>query len=110
METKEKANGHHAGYKILESCRGIDMVLKSKEERLVGERNFDSIFSYDAGTIRSKFLTEIRDNKKIVGTRCTKCKLVYVPARSICLKCFSNLTDFVEVGKSASKVEREGSL
>jgi uncharacterized OB-fold protein len=74
------------------------MALKSKEEILIGDRDFDSIFSYDAGAVRSKFLTEIRDNKRIVGTRCPECNLVYVPARSICLRCFNNLNDFVEVG------------
>jgi len=76
------------------------MVKKAKEEILIGERNFDSIFSYDAGTIRSRFLTEIRDNQKIMGMRCPHCNLVYVPPRSVCLKCFGNLSDFVEVGQA----------
>ena len=49
------------------------MVKKVKEEILVGVRNFDSIFSYDAGAIRSRFLTEIRDNQKIVGIKCLDC-------------------------------------
>jgi uncharacterized OB-fold protein len=74
------------------------MAVKSKEEILIGERDFDSIFNYDAGAVRSKFLTELRDNKRIMGTRCPECDLVYVPARSICLRCFNNLNDFVEVG------------
>ena len=78
------------------------MVEKSKEEILTGERNFDSIFSYDAGATRSKFLTEIRDNARITGTRCPNCNRVYVPARSICLKCFANLSDFVEVANTGT--------
>ncbi len=78
------------------------MVKDAKEEILIGERNFDSIFSYDAGAIRSRFLTEIRDNQKIMGIRCPDCNLVYVPPRSVCLKCFGNLSDFVEVGQTGT--------
>ena len=70
---------------------------QAEEEILVAERDFDSIFSYTAGTIRSRFLTEIRDNKKIVGTKCPNCTAVWVPARSICVKCFTNIKEFVEV-------------
>ena len=78
------------------------MVKDAKEEILIGERNFDSIFNYDAGATRSRFLTEIRDNRKIMGIRCPDCNLVYVPPRSVCLKCFSNLSDFVEVGQAGT--------
>lgn len=73
------------------------MNTAAPEEILISERNFDSIFSYTAGTVRSKFLTEIRDNKKIVGTKCRKCNTVWVPARSTCIKCFESLKDFVEI-------------
>ena len=78
-------------------------LIKEKEEILVGERDFDSIYSYSAGIVGSRFLTELRDNKKIVGTKCPKCNTVQVPARSICVKCFANLKEFVEVG-NAGKV------
>jgi uncharacterized OB-fold protein len=73
------------------------MSIRTEEEILIAERNFDSIFSYTAGTIRSRFLTEIRDNKRIVGTKCPHCGKVWVPARSTCMKCFGSLKDFVAV-------------
>jgi len=78
------------------------MVKKVKEDILIGERSFDSIFSYDAGAIRSKFLTEIRDHQRIIGIRCPDCNHVYVPPRSTCLKCFATLSDFVEVAKTGT--------
>src|SRR3990170_6554559 len=78
------------------------MPKKRKEEILVAERDFDSIFSYDAGAIRSKFLIELRDNQRIMGIRCPSCKIVYVPARSTCHKCFASLSDFVEVAKTGT--------
>ena len=66
------------------------------------EGNFDSIFSYRAETIRSRFFTEIRDNKKIVVTKCPNCGMVGVPARSTCVKCFAGLKEFVEVGNTST--------
>ena len=78
------------------------MKVRPDPEYLLAERDFDSIFSYTAGKTRSKFLTELRDNENIVGTKCPDCNMVWVPARSTCVKCFASLKDFVEVGKSGS--------
>ena len=53
--------------------------------------------TYTAGAVGSRFLIELRDNKKIMGTKCPACDLVYVPARSVCKYCFGKLDQFVEV-------------
>jgi len=58
-----------------------------------------------AGPVRSRFLIELRDNKRIMGTRCSQCKRVYVPARSTCIKCFSELTEWVEVSNKGTLVD-----
>ena len=52
---------------------------------------------YSAGAVGSQFLIEIRDKKRIMGTRCPTCNCVYVPARSICKDCFGQLDEWVEV-------------
>ena len=52
---------------------------------------------YSAGAVGSRFLTELRDSKRIVGTRCPACNRVYVPARSVCKDCFGQLDEWVEV-------------
>jgi uncharacterized OB-fold protein len=78
------------------------MAEPVKEEILSGYRNFDSIFQYDAGAVRSRFLTEIRDNRKIVGIKCPQCGTVYVPVRSVCTKCFVNMSDYVDVGQTGT--------
>lgn len=52
---------------------------------------------YSAGAVGSQFLIEIRDKKRIMGTRCPTCNRVYVPARSICKDCFGQLDELVEV-------------
>ena len=53
--------------------------------------------TYSAGAVGSRFLTELRDRKRIMGTRCPACNRVYVPARSVCKDCFSQLDEWVEV-------------
>jgi uncharacterized OB-fold protein len=53
--------------------------------------------TYTAGSVGSKFLIELRDNKRIMGTRCPACNRVYVPARSMCKDCFEQLDQWVEV-------------
>ncbi|MBM3156384.1 MAG: Zn-ribbon domain-containing OB-fold protein [Chloroflexi bacterium] len=53
--------------------------------------------TYSAGAIGSRFLIELRDNKRIMGARCPACNRVYVPARSVCKDCFGQLDELVEV-------------
>jgi len=58
--------------------------------------------TYYAGTIGSQFLIEIRDNKRIMGTRCPRCNRVYVPARSICGDCIGKLFEWVHVSNKGT--------
>ena len=53
--------------------------------------------TYSAGAVGSRFLIELRDKKRIMGTRCATCNRVYVPARSICKDCYGQLDELVEV-------------
>ena len=55
-------------------------------------------YSISAGPVRSKFLLYLRDQQKIMGTKCPTCGRVYVPARSTCLECFENMEEWIEVG------------
>ncbi len=55
-------------------------------------------FDYSAGRYRSRFLVEIRDNKRFFGVRCPKCKKVYAPPKKICGPCFAEMEEPVEVG------------
>jgi uncharacterized OB-fold protein len=55
-------------------------------------------YTYFAGRVGSKFLTTIRDQKKIMGIRCKKCNKVYVPPRQTCDVCLEDIRDnWVEV-------------
>jgi len=56
------------------------------------------IHKFETGRTGSRFLRELRDNKKIMGLKCTTCNKVYVPPRSTCKECFAKLDKWVEVG------------
>ena len=55
-------------------------------------------FQWSAGRYGSKFLTTLRDQKKILAVKCSSCGRVYVPPRRVCGKCFAEMTEWVEVG------------
>lgn len=54
-------------------------------------------FRWSAGIYGSRFLTELRDNRRFVGVRCPTCGKVYVPPRRVCGPCFRELTELVPV-------------
>jgi len=74
------------------------MTEKSlQEEPLVVRGKLEIPYKQFVGAVASKFLIELRDNKRIFGMRCPECRLVYVPARSICPKCMCKMDEWVEV-------------
>ena len=40
---------------------------------------------------QSRFFRELRDNKRIMGTRCKECGLVFCPPRSTCSNCYGDV-------------------
>ena len=49
----------------------------------------------------SRFFRELRDNKKIMGTKCPKCGIVFCPPTSDCPKCYVP-TEWVEVSNQGT--------
>ncbi|MFO8010716.1 MAG: Zn-ribbon domain-containing OB-fold protein [Dehalococcoidia bacterium] len=60
--------------------------------------------TYSAGAVGSRFLINLRDKGKIMGTRCPECNRVWVPARSICKDCFGQLKQWVEVSDKGTVI------
>ena len=58
----------------------------------------EQIFHYSAGRYLNRFLTEMRDNAKIIGVKCPKCGIVYAPPKEVCDPCYAEMTEPVEVG------------
>jgi len=61
-------------------------------------------FRYSAGRAASRFFAELRDNKRILATRCPKCTKAYVPPRPVCGECFEPLEEWIEVGPEGTLV------
>ena len=71
---------------------------------LVYESRIKVPYTWSVGEVGSRFLTELRDHKKIYGTRCPKCNTVYLPPKKTCGKCFLNLQEWLEVGPQGTLV------
>lgn len=77
----------------------MDQMDQSKEawQALSIKCIADMPYNYHAGYCYSRFLKELRDNKRIVGVKCPKCHKVYVPPRIVCRDCFVRMEEFVPV-------------
>ena len=75
-------------------------MVKEKGDLLTITSSIDAEqpYRYSAGRYRSRFLVEIRDNKRFVGVRCPKCGKVYAPPKMVCGPCFCKMDEPVEVG------------
>lgn len=76
--------------------KGVEpMVLKSK---------INVPYHWWAGDTASKFLIALRDDKAIMGTRCVKCRKVYIPPRKACPVCFNAETEWVKLSDEGTVV------
>jgi len=55
-----------------------------------------------AGRTGTRFLIELRDNQRIMGLKCPKCGIVYVPPKLVCSKCYSQMEEWVEVSNEGT--------
>jgi hypothetical protein len=61
----------------------------------IGDMECDYI--YTAGVAGERFYIALRDEEKLLATRCDKCNLTFMPPRLYCDKCFAELANFMEV-------------
>jgi len=54
-------------------------------------------YRWSYGKALTRFFQESRDNKRLMGPRCPRCRSVTVPAARICTRCFVETTEWVEV-------------
>ncbi|HQL82491.1 MAG TPA: 3-keto-5-aminohexanoate cleavage protein, partial [Spirochaetota bacterium] len=77
--------------------------MKGYEDSFIVEGKMALPYTYFAGRVGSKFITTIRDQKKIMGVKCPACGIVYLPPRQVCDKDFTDIRDnWVEVGKEGT--------
>jgi len=53
---------------------------------------------YTFGLAGERFFRAIKDEGKILGSRCTRCNHTYVPATSFCERCLGETGDWFDVG------------
>lgn len=74
--------------------------MSNTEPGITIDGRVDVEYHWSAGIAGSRFFTELRDNGKIMGTRCPECKRVLVPPRIFCEECFVDTDEWVEVSTS----------
>jgi len=67
--------------------------MSNKVELLSVPGEWNLPYNYSAGETVSKFLIEIRDNARIIATKCQQCNRVLMPPRSYCERCFVSIKD-----------------
>ena len=72
-------------------------MTQEKLEPIVVELRTFVPYRTTVGATGSKFLVELRDNKRIMGIKCPQCGSVYVPPRLSCPGCFSKMDEWVEL-------------
>lgn len=63
--------------------------------RISGKIQID--YKWSLGKAGERFFTEIKENKRIMGTKCRRCCRVLVPPRIFCEECFVEDMIWVEV-------------
>ena len=71
--------------------------MSNTEPGITIDGRVDVEYHWSAGIAGSRFFTELRDNGKIMGTKCPECKRVLVPPRIFCEECFVDTDEWVEV-------------
>lgn len=71
-------------------------MSEEKSESLVLKGFIEVPYTWTTGPAASKFLTALRDDKKIWAVRCPSCKKVYIPPQEFCGACYVDATEWIE--------------
>ena len=61
------------------------------------EGNVEADYIYTSGVAGERFFTALRDEGRILASRCTSCGLDYLPPRMFCEDCFAELTEYLDI-------------
>jgi len=73
------------------------MADKPVEEELIYKSRIKVPYTWSVGKTNSRFLRELRDNKKIFGIKCGECSRVYIPPKKQCPHCFIQNEEWIEL-------------
>ena len=69
-------------------------------EPMVYKSRINVPYHWWAGDTASRFFISLRDDQKILATKCAKCRKVFLPPRKTCPVCFTPNEQWVEVSSS----------
>ncbi len=61
-------------------------------------------FDWSVGKYGSRLLHEIKENKRFVGIKCSRCGKVYVPPRKVCGPCYIAMDEIVPLSDAGEIV------
>lgn len=73
-------------------------------EPVVHESRISVPYHWWAGDTASRFFIELRDNQKIMGTKCSQCGKIFVPPRKTCPTCFTSNDEWKEIAPQGTLV------
>jgi uncharacterized OB-fold protein len=59
-------------------------------------------YTWWVGETGSRFYAALKENCRLWGTKCSECKMVSVPPKKNCPKCFSSMNEWVELPGTGS--------
>jgi len=60
--------------------------------------DMETDYVYTLGVAGERFFKELKQKGTIMGAKCPRCDIVYVPPRMYCERCFEKLEEWVDVG------------
>ncbi len=72
--------------------------LESAEVLTLRQPVLYSEINYEVGRTNGRFFAALRDEGRILATRCPACERTYLPPRISCHECFAELHDWVDAG------------
>jgi uncharacterized OB-fold protein len=70
---------------------------KAEEELLKVSINMDLEYRWSGGSYYTKFYKAWKDERKILGSKCSGCGRVYLPPRLICSECYKKIDEWAEI-------------
>ncbi len=74
------------------------MIQEKQGLFVLGSGEASQPYNYAVGVYGSRFMTELRDNEKIIGIKCPNCGKRYVVPRRVCGRCFVEMTEIIDCG------------
>ena len=82
---------------VLSDFSHKEVAMNGTRDIMVVPGEWHIRYQYAAGKVGTEFFRRLRDDAKIMATKCPKCDLVMLPPRGYCERCFVPAEEWVEV-------------